>query len=146
MKRDFYLYIDGKPVMVSEEVYREYYRGERKERYFMEDLKRGRVAVDKKTQERTFLPGREDSYERLLEKDVPFVAPGELVEDEIVRSVLLEQVLNKLSAEEKALIWELYYLDKTERQVCDVLHIAKTTLRDRRDRILVKLKKLLEEN
>ena len=32
-KRDFYLYINGQPVPVSEEVYREYYRAEDKERY-----------------------------------------------------------------------------------------------------------------
>ena len=34
-KKEFHLYINGHPVPVSEEVYREYYRAEDKERYFM---------------------------------------------------------------------------------------------------------------
>lgn len=40
-EKDFYLYIDGQPVPVSREVYREYYRAEDKERYFMGKLKKG---------------------------------------------------------------------------------------------------------
>lgn len=40
-KHDFFLYIDGQAVQVSEEVYREYKRGEEKERYFMRRLKKG---------------------------------------------------------------------------------------------------------
>ena len=39
-EKDFYLYIDGQPVQVSGEVYREYYRAEDKERYFMGKLKK----------------------------------------------------------------------------------------------------------
>lgn len=34
-EKDFYLYVGGKSVKVSEDVYREYKRGEDKERYFM---------------------------------------------------------------------------------------------------------------
>ena len=42
-EKDFYLYINGQPVQVSREVYREYYRAEDKERYFMGKLKKGRT-------------------------------------------------------------------------------------------------------
>ena len=54
-------------------VYREYYRGERKERYFMEET--------------------------------------------AVLTILLENAIHSLSAEEQELIRELYYLDKTEQEV-----------------------------
>lgn len=45
-EQDFYLYIDGKSVKVSEEVYREFMRAEEKEQYFMRRLKKGRFLVD----------------------------------------------------------------------------------------------------
>lgn len=38
--KDFFLYIDGKSVKVSKEVYQEFYRSKRKEQYFMKDLKK----------------------------------------------------------------------------------------------------------
>lgn len=69
-EKDFYLYIDGKPVQVSGEVYREYYRAEDKERYFMGKLKKGRTKVNPETQEIQeiqYIPSRELSYEQLVE-------------------------------------------------------------------------------
>lgn len=71
-EQDFYLYIDGKPVKVSEEVYREYYRAEEKERYFMTRLKQERIVIDQETQTVTIIPSREDSYERLIEANEQF--------------------------------------------------------------------------
>ena len=38
-EKEYFLFIEGKRIEVTEEVYREYYRGERRERYFMEDRK-----------------------------------------------------------------------------------------------------------
>ena len=75
-EKDFYLYIDGQVVKVSEEVYREYKRAEDKERYFMKRLKKGRFVVDEDGQTVTYLPSREASYEQLLEADWTFAAPG----------------------------------------------------------------------
>lgn len=141
---EFYLYIEGEPVKVSREVYQEYYRGERKERYFMQDLKRGRTVIDSEKQTVEFVPGREDSYERLLEAGGEFVSPGEPLEEQMVYSVLLEQALGNLSSEEQDVLRELYCLGRTEREAGAALHIAKTTLRRRRDRALEKLRKLLE--
>lgn len=82
-EKEYFLYIEGKRIEVTEEVYREYYRGERRERYFMEDLKRGRTVTDPETKESRYVPGREDSYERLLEagRDIP--APGESLEEHL---------------------------------------------------------------
>lgn len=80
-EKEYFLYIEGKRIEVTEEVYREYYRGERRERYFMEDLKRGRTVTDPETKESRYVPGREDSYERLLEAGRDFPAPGESLEE-----------------------------------------------------------------
>lgn len=143
-ERKFYLHIEGKRVRVSEEVYREYYKGERKERYFMKDLKAERVTIDPQTGEVTVIPGREDSYERLAERRRQFASGGSM-EEQTVQSLLLEQALGKLTEKERELIEELYFLEKTERQVSDALHVAKTTLRRRHKEVLNKLRDILKE-
>lgn len=148
-ENDFTLYIDGQSVQVSEEVYREFMRAEEKERYFMRRLKKGRFLVDSEQQTVTYIPSREASYERLLEEDWDFPAPGETVDDTAVKAYLLEKLqeaLHSLSDEEMALIQELFYLEKTEREVCAALNVAKSTLHDRKARVLEKLRKQLEKN
>ena len=143
-ERKFYLHIEGRRIRVSEEVYREYYKGERKERYFMKDLKAERITIDPQTGEVTVIPGWEDSYERLLERHKQFASYGRM-EEQTVRSLLLEQALGKLTEKECELIEELYFLEKTERQVSEALHIAKTTLRRRHREALNKLREFLEK-
>ncbi len=143
-KKDFYLYIEGKRVRVSEEVYREYYRGERKERYFMRDLKAERVTIDPRTGEITIIPGREDSYERLMESRSQFASYANM-EEQTVQSLLLEQALGNLTDKERNLIEEIYFLEKTEQQVSEALHIAKTTLRRKHRAALNKLREFLEK-
>ena len=54
---------------MSEEVYREYYRAEDKERYFMGRLKKGHTKVNPETKEIRYIPSRELSYEQLVEQD-----------------------------------------------------------------------------
>ena len=106
-EKDFYLYIDGKPVQVSGEVYREYYRAEDKERYFMGKLKKGSTKVNPETQEIQYIPSRELSYEQLVEQDWQFTAAGDSVEDRAVRADMLEKlqdVLQRLSTEELSLL------------------------------------------
>lgn len=147
-EKDFYLYVDGKPVKVSKDVYRECKHSEDKERYFMKRLKKGRFVIDAEAQTVTYIPSREESYERLLDADWQLPASGEAVEDIAVKAVLLEQLrsaLHMLTHEEMVLIQELFYLEKTEREVCAALNVAKTTLHDRKNRILLKLREQLEK-
>ncbi len=93
---NYYLYIDGQAVPVSEQVYRVYQHYERKEEYFSYDLKTEKFQKDTAI----FLPSREDSYERLLEKDKQFAASGQPVEEQAVSSVWLEELLQHLSSDE----------------------------------------------
>ena len=150
-EKDFYLYIDGKPVQVSGEVYREYYRAEDKERYFMGKLKKGRTKVNPETQEIQeiqYIPSRELSYEQLVEQDWQFAAAGDSVEDRAVRADMLEKlqdVLQSLSAEEMTLLNELFYLEKTEREVAGLYAVSQNTIHYRKNRILDKLKKMMEK-
>ena len=91
-EKDFYLYIDGQPVPVSREVYREYYRAEDKEPYFMGKLKKGHTKVNPGTQEIQYIPSRELSYEHLAEQDWQFTASGDSVEDRVVRATMMEKL------------------------------------------------------
>lgn len=147
-EKDFYLYMDGQPIPVSEEVYREYYRAENKERYFMGRLKKGHTTVDLDTQQIQYIPSREVSYEQLLEQDWQFAAPDASVEDKVVRSDMLEKleaVLHSLSAEELALLEALFYLEKTEREVAGLYDVSQNTIHYRKSRLLDKLKKMMEK-
>lgn len=145
-EKDFYLYIGGKPVKVSKEVYQEYYRGERKEKYFMEDLKMEQMEFEPETQTVRLIPSREDSYERLVEAGKQFGTPCAPLEDSVLLSVLLESMIHSLSPEEQEVIRELYYLDKTERDLCALFHVSQNTIHYRKTQALKKLKELFEKN
>ena len=139
-RANYYLYIDGQAVPVSEQVYRAYRHYERKEEYFSYDLKTEKFQKETAT----FLPNREDSYERLLEKARQFAASGMSVEEQAVSSVWLEELLQCLSADERVILHKLYFEDKSERNVSIELGISKTALHHRKVKLLQKLKKLLE--
>lgn len=146
--KDFYLNIDGKSIKVTEEVYKEYRRAEDKERYFMQTLKKSRMTVNPDTQEVEVLRSREQSYEQLLEEDWQFAAPEDSAETAAVRRILVEELdkaLHSLSEKEMALVEELFFLERTEREACATLDMAKSTLHRRKEEVLEKLRKKLEE-
>ena len=139
-RANYYLYIAGQAVPVNEQVYRAYQHYERKEEYFSYDLKTEKFQKETAT----FLPSREDSYERLLEQDKQFAASGVSVEEQAVSSVWLEELLQCLSADERVILHKLYFEDKSERNVSIELGISKTALHHRKVKLLQKLKKFLE--
>lgn len=147
-EKKFYLHIGGQNVEVSEEIYRVYKSSEEKERYFMKRLKKGRFVADPEGRGSVYIPGREKSFEKLLDEEWEFADPGEGTEDRVVKAFLLEELeaaLATLSGEERMLVEELFYLEKTEREVCDALHMAKTTLNRRKQAILKKLRERMQE-
>lgn len=102
-KNDYHLYINGQAVPVSEEVYRTYKHFERKEEYFTYDLKAEKFS--KKTA--SFLPSREDSYERLLETNQQFVVQEVSVQvqvENLLNVELVKKALSFLDPEERELI------------------------------------------
>ena len=122
-RANYYLYIDGQAVPVSEEIYRVYQHYERKEEYFSYDLKREKFQKETAS----FLPSREDSYERLLEKDRQFAASGQSVEKMVVSSVWLEEILSLLTDEERQIIEQLYIFGHTEREACSAMNLVLST-------------------
>lgn len=139
-RANYYLYIDGQAVPVSEQVYRAYQHYERKEEYFSYDLKTEKFQKETAT----FLPSKEDSYERLLEKDRQFAASGVSVEEQAVSSVWLAALLQRLSEDEKEILYKIYFEEKSERIVSAEMGISKTALHQRKVKLLQKLKNYLE--
>lgn len=147
-EKEFYLSIGGKSVKVSEEVYREYMRFERKERYLMKDLKEEKIFVDRDAKEVKIIPSREDSYERLLENNQQFSAPGKSPEEQLLHALLLEQLekaLHNLSTDELALLYALFYEEKTESQVGKRLNVSQAAVSKRKTKVLKKLRKFFEK-
>ena len=57
---EFFIKIGKEQVSVSKEVYKEYYKMKRRERYLEEDIKVGRIAVDSETETVNFVRSKED--------------------------------------------------------------------------------------
>ncbi len=143
-KNDYHLYINGQVVPVNEEVYRAYKLFERKEEYFTYDLKTERF--NKKTA--SFLPSREDSYERLLETNHQFVVQEASIQEKIEKNLdakILKEALSCLNLEEQRLINLLFYQEKTEQEVGILLSISQQAVNKRKKAVLIKLRNFLKE-
>ncbi|MDQ0232765.1 hypothetical protein [Metabacillus malikii] len=77
---EFFIKIGKEQVGVSEEIYKEYYKMKRRERYLEQDIKVGRIAVDFETETIDFVPSKEDSINRLIELGADF-EDDQMIED-----------------------------------------------------------------
>ena len=133
---------------LSDEMIEVLEKSDRKMEYQQYDLKVEQCQIDDTKRTVTYIPSREDSYERLLEENRQFAAERESVEDAAVKAVMIEKMLNSLkllTQEEQDLIEELFFTGKSERQVSAETGIPYMTIHDRKVKILGKLKKLLEK-
>ena len=129
----------------SEEVIALLRQTERKMQYQEYDLKRARSIEDPSTGEKQLVPGREDFFERLQETAVQFIDADNCVEEQIIQKLEQEQLhkaIMELSREEKWLIQELYFEERTERDVAAELGLSQKAVNKRRQKILEKLRKL----
>lgn len=130
----------------SEEVIAVLRMTERKMQYQEYDLKTERTVIDQKTQTVRVIPSREDSYERLLEQEVQFEGENQ-TEESVIRNMQLEQLykaLSLLSEDEQYLIRQLFFEERTERDLAKELKIYHNAVHKRKNCILKKLKNILE--
>lgn len=130
----------------SEEVIAVLKTTERKMQYQEYDLKTERIIIDHKTQTIRVIPSREDSYERLLEQEVQFEGENQ-TEELVIQNMQLEQLykaLSLLSEDEQYLIRQLFFEERTERDLAKELKIYHNAVHKRKNRILKKLKNILE--
>ena len=123
-------------------------QSDRKIKYQQYDLKVGKCQFDYVKGTVTYLPSREDSYERLIEENRQFADKAESVEDVVIKAVMIEKMLycvKLLDLDDQKLIAELFFKGKSERELSAETGIPNMTLHDRKIKILGKLKKLMEK-
>ena len=132
----------------SEEVIAVLRTTERKMQYQEYDLKSEQTIIDQENQTVTIIPSREDSFERLVEQSVQFREETLSLDEWIIRRLEIEQLhkaLNVLSDDERYLIIQLYFEERTEREVAEELGVYHNAVHKQKIRILAKLRKILEK-
>lgn len=135
MTKEYYLYVRGQKVKVSEDIYKVYWREREHEKY----LER----VDRKNHLLFFSSLDHDGHfvDNIIDESVD-------VEKIVETQMMIEAVRNaisKLNDEERDIIERLYFNDETVRAVAKLKDITHSALIKRRNKILEKLKKFIEE-
>ncbi len=143
------VWVSGQYIEVTDAVYDAYMKGDRKIRYFENDLKTERVLMDTDGHIKQIIPSREDSLDRLMDDNAEqFTDHHESVEDMVLRKISAEklyQALTELSEKERELIVALFFKEKTERELAAVLGISQPAVHKQKNKILKKLKTFLEK-
>lgn len=133
---------------LSDEIVEMLQKSDRKIEYQQYDLKVDRYKTDKMTGAVIHIPSREVSYDMLLEENRQFQMESESVEDQAVTAVMVERIMaciRMLPLEERNLVRELFFHNKSERQLSVETGIPQMTIHYQKRKILKKLRKLLEK-
>ena len=124
-------------------------KGDRKEEYQEVDLKQERFVYDPETKPAHFIPGREDSYERLVEDEKrQFSNEDPTPEEHLMRSIeneLLRQAVALLKEDERQLILLRFWQECSQSQVAELLGLSQQAVSYRERNILGKIKKFLKK-
>jgi DNA-directed RNA polymerase specialized sigma subunit len=133
MKKEYYIKLkNGQAVPVSEEIYREYMR-----------------PVWREAKRKNIRQNNEFSFEFMEESGMGYLCASEqkLVDEIVEDKLLLEMLMNALetlTVEERFLVNELFFNNKTERRIAEESNISHQAIHKRKNRILEKLKKYFE--
>ncbi len=125
MGRNRYIWLKGEHIPVTQEVYEAYYRPQWRER--------------KSEKARIF---NEVEYCDMTESDTSSAEDIAIAE---LEKESLQKALNMLSDEERALIEAIYFSKQSERTVAKIFDLPQRTVNWRKQRILAKLKKILNK-
>lgn len=135
MAKEYYLYVNGQRVKVSEQIYKVYWREKEHEKYLEQ--------VDKKNHLLFFSSLDHDGnfVDNLADESVD-------VEKIIETKILIETVrkaVSRLNDEERDIIERLYFNDETLSSVARSKKVSYQAIQWRKNNILKKLKVLLKE-
>ncbi|MDR0839593.1 MAG: sigma-70 family RNA polymerase sigma factor [Oscillospiraceae bacterium] len=135
MEKDYIIRVRNELVPVSEEIYREYYSHRRRERTLEEkDARHGLLRYD------AWDAATSNGADALPS---PGMSPEELTERRLM-SEKLNACLPRLSGEERDLVHALFYCGEPLAALARRLGVPRKTLADRRDKILKRLRILME--
>ncbi|HEY8890480.1 MAG TPA: sigma factor-like helix-turn-helix DNA-binding protein [Clostridium sp.] len=140
--------IGSELVKVSEEIYKEYYKMARRERYMENDIKIGRIDVNEESGVTTFIPSKEDSIDRLMEHGTDFT-DDKTIEDIIcdkVMLIILQEAMVELNPKEQDFIKNVYYKKLTVREIAKNENVSHVAIVKRNKKVLNKLRKLLNKS
>ena len=135
MAKEYYLYIGGQKVKVSEDIYKVYWREKEHEKYLEQ--------VDRKNHLFLFSSLDHDGHfeENIIDESVD-------VEKIVETQMMIEAVRNaisRLNAEERDIIERLYFNDETLSSIARRKKVSYQAIQWRKNKSLQKLKLFLEE-
>ena len=126
---------DGKLVEVNREIYLEWYRSERRERYQKErDRKYGLCSIDK-LHEKGYFPEQS-------------IFASDTTQETVLRNEYqsrLQNALKNLPERDTRLIKLLYFEEITVKKAADIFSCSRKTIQNRRKQILEKIRKMMED-
>ena len=134
-KKEYYLYVKGKAIPVSEEVYKAYWKITEHEKYLQrKDWKYDVIPFSSLDYDRHFV-------DNIIDERVDL--------EKIVEVKMQIEELNKalatLTKKERELIEAIFYKEESLRSIGKKEKVSYQAIRKRRDKILEKLRKLLED-
>ena len=135
MPKEYYLYVNGQKVKVSEQIYKVYWREREHEKYLEQ--------VDKKNHLLFFSSLDHDGHfvDSIIDESVD-------VEKIVETQMMIEAVRNaisRLNAEERDIVERLYFNDETLSSIARGKKVSYQAIQWRKNSILKKLRVLLEE-
>ena len=135
MAKEHYLYIGGRKVKVSEDIYKVYWREKEHEKYLEQ--------VDRKNHLFLFSSLDHDGHfeENIIDESID-------VEKIVETQMMIEAVRNaisRLNAEERDIIERLYFNDETLSSIAKRKKVSYQAIQWRKNKSLQKLKLFLEE-
>ena len=134
-KKDYYLYVKGKAVKVSEEVYKAYWKITEHEKY-----------LQRKDWKYDVIPFSAMDYDGHF---VDNIIDERIDLEKIVEVKMQIEELNKalatLTKEERELMEAIFYREESLRSIGKKEKVSYQTIGKRRDKILEKLRKILED-
>ncbi|EHL18921.1 hypothetical protein HMPREF9628_01918 [Peptoanaerobacter stomatis] len=136
MNKKYYIFVGNEKIEVDYEVYKSYWQITNRERY-LERLDRQNKLL--------FFSDLSTEYsfeDNIVDKnfDVEKIVETKMLIDRV------REAINSLNDDEREIIERLYYQDESTRIAAEALNLHKTSLIRKRDRILEKLRKMLEGN
>ena len=125
---------DGTLVEVNREIYLEWYRSERRERYQKErDRKYGLCSIDK-LHEKGYFPEQS-------------ICASDTTQEAVLRNECqsrLKNALSNLSEQDARLLKLLYFEEITVNKAADIFNCSRKTIQNRRKQVLEKIRKMME--
>ena len=134
-KKDYYLYVKGKEVKVSEEVYKAYWKITEHEKYLI-----------KKDWKNNVIPFSALDYDgHFVDNIIDERVDLEKIVEVKMQIEELNKALATLTKKEKELIEAIFYKEESLRSIGKKEKVSYQAIGKRRDKILEKLRKLLED-